>query len=97
MRAQTLLTLKLEALVGYLTRFLLCIHDMESVASLGCAVQSQYNRGMSRTDIVGALTALVCQVLNTAKACSGNDIIADAQCTIADDDRCHITTSFIQG
>ena len=96
LRAQALLTLQLQTLVGNVSGLLLGVEHMELVASRGGSVQTQYDGWFCGLHIIYSLVTFIEHSLDTTKARTRNDYIAHMQCTIADQHRTHIATPLIE-
>ena len=96
LRAESLLALQLQTLVGYLSGLLLRLEHMERVAGGGCSVESEDYSGLCRTCRLYAGVALIEHGLDTSVARSGYDVVADAQRTVAHEHRRHVSTALVE-
>ena len=94
--ADTLLTLQLQSLVGYLAHLLLAVHHVEGVACLRRTVQTQQRGSPRRAYALDLAAALVGEVLHTTVACAGNHVVADVQRAVAHQDGGHIAASPVE-
>ena len=91
-----LLALQLQTFVGNLARLGLRIHHVESITGLRRTVESQQSGSPRRTDRLNLAATLIGKVFHTSVACAGNNGVANAERTIADENGCHIATTFVE-
>ena len=77
LRPEALLALKLKTLGGYILGFFFVGHDIETIASLRCAVKAQHKDRSGRSCFLYGLVALIVHGFNPAIGGACKDNIAD--------------------
>ena len=94
--ADALLALQLLALGGNLAGFLVGVHDVEGVASLRSAVESEDGGSLSRTDLLDALAAFVEHRFDAAIVGACQQDVAHAQGAVGAEDGGDVATTLVQ-
>ena len=82
MGAQSLLALQLQTLVGDVAGLHLGVEHVEGVAGGRCAVETEDDGGLCGSGRIDSGVTLVEHGLDTSVTCSGDHVVAHAQCTV---------------
>ena len=94
--AHAQLALQLFAFRRYVAGLLFGLKHVECVTGLGSAVKTEDEHGSGRTGFLNALVSLVEHGLDLAVVCTGQDYVADTECTVLYEHGGHIAASFVE-
>ena len=91
-----MLALELQTLVGHVARFLFRLHDVELVAGLGSAVETEHRGGVGGTHLFDTLAALVEEGFYAAVVCAGHNDVALTERSVGDEHRGDVAAAFVE-